>query len=127
MSINNIQATKFYDEVRAYFGSQTLAGKGIQLTIKAGKRTDGAIFIGFFDSNNPDSTPLILMVNTLGTGRRWSNELSPNSPIYEIIDSALLAFDKKKEEWDYKGKNLKLEDATDFLITFMKQVSDSLC
>lgn len=126
MSIDNIQATKFYDEVRAYFGPQTQVGVAINLVIDVGRRADGAIFIGIFDGNNAEVIPMVLMLNTLGTGRRWSNELSANEEAFNVVNSALVAFDKQKEEWKNKNIDFQLKDATDFLVEFMKQVSDFL-
>lgn len=126
MSIDNIQATKFYDEVRAYFGRQTQTGISIELVIDVGRRADGATFIGIFDGNNPDAVPMVLMLNTLGTGRRWSNELSTNGEAFNVVNSALMAFDKQKEEWKNQNMDFHLKDAVDFLVKFMKQVSDLL-
>lgn len=126
MSINNIQATKFYDEVRAYFAPQSQKSIAVELVIDAGRRTDGAIFIGIFDGKNPGAIPMVLMVNTVGTGRRWSNEASINGEVFHVVNSALLAFDKQKEQWKNNNVDFQLKDATDFLVNFMKQVSDFL-
>lgn len=49
MTINNIQATKFFDEVRTYFGTQAHTGKAIELVAQAGRQTDGVPFIGIAD------------------------------------------------------------------------------
>lgn len=126
MSIDNIQATKFYEEARAYFGPQAQAGVAIELVIDVGRRADGATFIGIFDGNNADAAPMVLMVNTLGTGRRWSNELSANGDAFNVVNSALVAFNKKKEEWKSNNIDFQLRDATDFLLEFMRRVSDFL-
>ncbi len=126
MSISNIQATKFFDEVRTYFAPQAQAGKPINLVVAAGKRADGATYIGIFDDNNNEAIPMVLMLSRLGTGRRWSNELSTSGEAYNIVNFALAAFDKKKEEWASKNTAFQLEDAINFLVDFMKQVSGSL-
>ena len=126
MSIDNIQATKFYDEVRTHFGLQSKKGVAINLVIDVGRNNDGVPFIGIFDANNADAIPMVLMSNPVGTGRRWSNELSSNGEAFNLVNVALIAFDKKKEEWKNKNIDFQLKDATDFLVDFMQKVSDFL-
>lgn len=126
MSINNIQATKYFDEVRSYFGSQAQLGQSIDLVIKAVQRPDGAVFIGIFDGHNPSAVPVALMLNLLGTGRRWTNELSTTGEVYNVVNAALVAFDKQKERWKNENIDFQLKDAIDFLVGFMRQVSDFL-
>ncbi len=125
MSINHIEATKFFDEVRAHFGRQTQAGNPIELVIKTKRRSDGAILIGYFDANNPHARPLLLMMNKTGTGVNWEN-LIGSGVIFQVVNQALLAFSRQKEEWPLKKYNFTTNEVLDFLINFMRQVSSYL-
>lgn len=125
MSINHIEATKFFDEVRAHFAPQTQAGKAIELVIRSQMRSDGSILIGYFDGNNLNAKPLFLMLNETGSGRNWTNQIG-SGVIFNITNKALLAFDDQKKQWISNNFNFSIEDALNFLISFMKQVSSYL-
>lgn len=125
MSINHIEATKFFDEVRAYFGHQTQTGKTIDLVIRSQRRSDGAILVVYFDDNNPKAKPLILMINKTGTGINWENQIG-SGVIFHVVNEALLAFTYKKQEWISNNYGFTSKDSTHFLINFMKQVSSYL-
>ena len=122
MSINHIEATKFFDEVRAHFGRQTQAGNPIELVIKTKRRSDGAILIGYFDGNNSKAKPLVIMVNMTGTGINWENQIG-SGVVFNIVNQALLALDDQKKEWSSIKYDFNAVDSVSFLINFMKQVS----
>ena len=125
MSINHIEATKFFDEVRAYFGRQTEAGKVVDLIIKAGVKPDGIGLIAYFDGNNSKAKPLILMMSKTSSGRNWENQLGSGAG-FKIVNQALLAFSDKKKTWTSSKYDFTLDDASNFLTNFMKQVSSYL-
>jgi hypothetical protein len=125
MSISNIQATKFFDEMRAHFGHQTRIGTSIALVIQSGQMND-SIFVGVSDDNNSNAKPLILMKSRTRAGRRWSNEISPNTSTYHVVNAALTALSKQIQEWEARNFLFQPQDATDFLVKFMKRVSDFL-
>ena len=125
MSISHIEATKFFDEVRAHFGSQARPGKAIELVIQSQIRSDGSILIGYFDGNNLNAKPLFLMINENGSGRNWANQIG-SGIVFNIVNQALLAFDDQKKEWISNNHNFSREDSLSFLINFMKQVSSYL-
>ncbi len=125
MSINHIEATKFFDEVRAYFGRQAKTGKAIDLIIRAHRRSDGAILIGYFDGNNPKAKQLAIMLNLTGTGINWENQVG-SGVVFKIVNEALLAFDDQKKEWVSNKYNYSATDSVNFLMNFMKQVSSYL-
>ncbi len=122
MSINHIEATKFFDEVRAHFGRQTQAGHPIELVIRSQKRLDGSILIGYFDGNNSKAKPLVIMVNMTGTGINWENQIG-SGVVFKIVNEALLTFDDQKKEWSSIKYDFNAVDSVSFLINFMKQVS----
>lgn len=126
MSISNLQATKYFDEIYAYFGTQTSAGKSVDLYIDVGRDNYGTPFIGVFDGNNSNSIPLVLMINKTGTGRNWSNELSDAKETFHIVNSALMAFKEQKQKWNEENKDFSLNDTTDFLVEFMRTISSFL-
>ncbi len=125
MPINHIEATKFFDEVRAYFGRQTQAGKAVDLVIRSQKRSDGAILIGYFDGNNSKAKPLILMINETATGINWENQIG-SGVVFRVVNEALIAFDDQKKEWISNKYNYSVADSVNILINFMKQVSSYL-
>lgn len=125
MSISHIEATKFFDEVRAHFGSQARPGKAIELVIQSQIRSDGSILIGYFDGNNLNAKPLFLMLNETGSGRNWTNQIG-SGVVFDITNKALLAFDNQKKEWISNNYNFSIKDVLSFLINFMKQVSSFL-
>ena len=122
MFISHIEATKFFDEVRANFGRQTQAGNPIELVIKTKRRSDGAILIGYFDGNNSKAKPLVIMVNMTGTGINWENQIG-SGVVFKIVNEALLTFDDQKKEWSSIKYDFNAVDSVSFLINFMKQVS----
>lgn len=128
MSINNIQATQFFDELRAQMANQTKSNIPTELIFAIGdpKTNNNIPYIGVFDRNNPKAKPLVLLTNRLGTGRRWTNELSPLSKAHPVINFALIAFENKKEEWRNQNFDFEFKDAADFLLQFMRQVSSYL-
>lgn len=123
MSIDNIQATKYFDEVYSYFGLQAKNRQKCKPLVGVGTKADGGTFIGVFDENNPAAIPITLMVPTTGSGLRWSNETSPGTAVYAIVNLALLDFDTQKEEWKNKNFNFTRKEAADFLVKFMQRVS----
>lgn len=123
MSIDNIQATKYFDEVYSYFGQQAKNRQSCKLLVGVGTNTYGTTFIGVFDENNPAAIPITLMVPITDSGLRWSNETSPGTAVYAIVNLALLDFDNQKQEWRNKNFNFTLKEATDFLVKFMQRVS----
>lgn len=125
MSINHIEATKFFDEVRAHFGRQTQAGKSVELVVRANQRPDGIGFVAYFDGNNPNAKPLILMMSKTVSGRDWENQIG-SGMIFYVVNEALLAFSFKKKEWIANKYDFTSNDAINFLINFMKQVSSYL-
>lgn len=125
MSISNIEATLYFDEVRSYFGPQTHPGKAIELIIKSERQGDGGAFIGIFDGNNSDAKPLVLMLNRTATGRNWENQIG-SGETFHIVNKALLAFAHQKEVWRSSNYDFTLEDASVFLVDFMKRVSSFL-
>lgn len=46
MSISNIEATKYFDEVRSYFGPQTQPGRSIDLVVQSGRNWENQIGSG---------------------------------------------------------------------------------
>lgn len=128
MTLNNIQATQFFDELRAFLAQQTAPGVPIELIFAIGdpKTNNNIPYIGVFDRNNPEAKPLILLSNRIGSGRRWTNELSPKSMAYTVVNLALISFDNKKEEWRAQNFDFQFKDAADFLLRFMREVSSFL-
>ncbi len=125
MSISHIETTKFFDEVRAHFGRQTQAGKPVELILKAGIKPDGIAFIAYTDGNNSKAKPFVLMINKTATGVNWENQIGSGA-VFKVVNQALLAFSDKKKVWTTNNHDFTFDDAVNFLINFMKQVSSYL-
>lgn len=121
MGISNLQATKYFDEVRGYFARQTRPGVSVEIEVRSGRR-GRSLYIALFDGNNVDARPLELMVNESGTGRRWENQVG-SGVVFDVVNYALMAFAEKDAKRRAANNNFSTEEAIDFLVKRMQEVA----
>lgn len=94
--IDNITATKFFDEIRAHFGTQADPGQAIEIDFRYFINSDGTPSIGAFDSNNEKSKPFIFAIAFRRTPKSWRNDTSAFSTPYTflVISRALARFEE---------------------------------
>ena len=121
MGISNLQATKYFDEVRGYFARQTRPGVRVEIEVRWGRR--GVLYILLFiDGNNADARPWELMVNESGTGRRWENQVG-SGVVFDVVNYALREFAEKDAKRRAANNNFSSEEAIDFLVKRMQEVA----
>lgn len=122
MGISNLQATKYFDEVRGYFARQTRAGVRVEIEVRWGRREGNALYISLFDRNNSNARPLELMSNPVGSGRNWENQVG-SGVVFDVVNEALKAFAEKKNEWSAANYKFTPDEAVEFLVKRMQEVS----
>ena len=121
MGISNLQATKYFDEVRVYFARQTRPGVRVEIEVRSGRR-GRALYIALFDGNNFDAQPLELMLSPTGSGRNWQNQVG-SGVVFDVVNEALKAFAVRKSQWLGANYNFAPDEAAAFLVKRVQEVS----
>ena len=86
------------------------------------REAGNALYISLFDRNNSNARPLELMSNPVGSGRNWENQVG-SGVVFDVVNEVLKAFAEKKNEWRAANYKFTPEEAVEFLVKRMQEVS----